>query len=328
MERREQTNGPRRHPPPRSPLAGLCPGDWDGFFALFFSGFPDLLLIAGLAPLCGFPPSMVATRILPAVAFSILGGNLFYAWQAHRLAERTGRNDVTAIPFGVNAPTIFAYIFLDHAAGLRTHTRFERGLASRGVRLLPQWRGADGGRVLHGLATASHAQGRAAVSAGGNRHGLSVLGFCLARLPGSGARAAARHRHTDDLFRAGSFAVPLARRTRLHRHGAILAAVLKLLHLYPLAEAPAYAAVGIHLPHPIHLLEFLRQGEGWKFLLDHPADESGRYDRFFAGTRKRASGRRRLPDHAIFAGERAGHDCRCCFWEPFSDGALFRPHGA
>ena len=24
-------------------------GDWDGCFALFFSGFPDLLLIAGLA---------------------------------------------------------------------------------------------------------------------------------------------------------------------------------------------------------------------------------------------------------------------------------------
>src|SRR4029077_5722537 len=37
---------------------------------------------------------------------------IFYSWQAHRLAVRTGRLDVTAIPFGVNAPTIFAYIFL------------------------------------------------------------------------------------------------------------------------------------------------------------------------------------------------------------------------
>jgi len=97
---------------PTNTARWFLPGDWDGFFALFFSGFPDLLLIAGLTPLCGFPPDMIATRILPAVAFSILGGNLFYAWQAHRLAERTGRGDVTAIPFGVNAPTIFAYIFL------------------------------------------------------------------------------------------------------------------------------------------------------------------------------------------------------------------------
>src|ERR1700738_736696 len=87
-------------------------GDLDGFFGLFFSGFPDLLLIAGLAPLCGLPLELVSSRILPAVSFSILIGNLFYAWQAHRLAERTGRTGVTAIPFGVNTPTIFAYVFL------------------------------------------------------------------------------------------------------------------------------------------------------------------------------------------------------------------------
>ena len=55
---------------------------------------------------------MVTTRILPGVALSIFAGNIFYAWQAHKLALRTGRDDVTAIPFGVNAPTIFAYIFL------------------------------------------------------------------------------------------------------------------------------------------------------------------------------------------------------------------------
>ena len=41
----------------------FVPGDIEGSFGLFFSGFPDLLLIAGLAPLCGFPPALVATRI-------------------------------------------------------------------------------------------------------------------------------------------------------------------------------------------------------------------------------------------------------------------------
>ena len=87
-------------------------GDIDGFFGLFFSGFPDLLLIVGLAPVCGFPLSFVASRILPGAAISILAGNLFYAWQARRLAQREGRSDVTAIPFGVNTPTIFAYVFL------------------------------------------------------------------------------------------------------------------------------------------------------------------------------------------------------------------------
>jgi adenine/guanine/hypoxanthine permease len=104
---------------PPAPQTDLLPvarwfvaGDLEGSFGLFFSGFPDLLLIAGLAPLCGFSPTLVATRILPGVGVSILAGNIFYAWQARRLANRTGRRDVTAIPFGVNTPTIFAYISL------------------------------------------------------------------------------------------------------------------------------------------------------------------------------------------------------------------------
>ena len=93
-------------------LPWFTSGDVDGFFGLFFSGFPDLLLIVGLAPVCGFSAAFVTTRVLPGVAFSVLAGNLFYAWQARRLAARSGRDDVTAIPFGVNTPTIFAYVFL------------------------------------------------------------------------------------------------------------------------------------------------------------------------------------------------------------------------
>jgi len=96
----------------RSKAKWFVAGDLDGYFALFFSGFPDLLLIVGLGPLCGFTSDFVTQRILPAVALSILAGNLFYAWQARQLAKRTGRSDVAAIPFGVNTPTIFAYIFL------------------------------------------------------------------------------------------------------------------------------------------------------------------------------------------------------------------------
>lgn len=87
-------------------------GDIEGFFGLFFSGLPDLLLIGALCPMCGLPQELVTKTILPGMALSILAGNVFYAWQARQLALRTGRDDVTAIPFGVNAPTIFGYIFL------------------------------------------------------------------------------------------------------------------------------------------------------------------------------------------------------------------------
>src|ERR1700689_3298535 len=87
-------------------------GDVDGFFGLFFSGFPDLLLIVGLAPICGLSQTFVAVRVLPGVAISVVVGNLFYAWQARQLSQRSGPTDVTAITFGVNTPGFFAYVFL------------------------------------------------------------------------------------------------------------------------------------------------------------------------------------------------------------------------
>jgi adenine/guanine/hypoxanthine permease len=110
-------------PPPRIPIPWFTSGDIDGFFGLFFSGFPDLLLLVGLAPICGFSTEFVTRTILPGVAISVLSGNLFYAWQARRLAARTGRTDATAIPFGINAPTIFAYVYLIMApVYARTHS--------------------------------------------------------------------------------------------------------------------------------------------------------------------------------------------------------------
>ncbi len=88
-------------------------GDIDGFFGLFIDNLLQLMLIAVLCPLiCGFPQELVIGRILPGVAMSILFGNVFYAWQARRLMLQTGRKDVTALPYGINTPSLFAYIFL------------------------------------------------------------------------------------------------------------------------------------------------------------------------------------------------------------------------
>ncbi|MDD5261612.1 MAG: hypothetical protein PHD76_07150 [Methylacidiphilales bacterium] len=94
-------------------IPGLVKGDIDGFFGLFIDNLLQLLLIATLCPLiCGFPAEFVTHRILPAAALSILVGNLFYSWQARRLAQRTGRDDVTALPYGINTVTLIANIFL------------------------------------------------------------------------------------------------------------------------------------------------------------------------------------------------------------------------
>lgn len=88
-------------------------GDSDGFAGLFIDNLLQLLLIAVLCPLvCGLPSELIISRILPAAAVSILFGNLFYSWQAWKLARATGRDDVTALPYGINTVSLIAYIFL------------------------------------------------------------------------------------------------------------------------------------------------------------------------------------------------------------------------
>jgi AGZA family xanthine/uracil permease-like MFS transporter len=95
------------------PLPWLVRGDVDGFFGLALDNLVQLLLVDALCRLVlGFPAELVHGRILPAAAVSILVGNLFYAWQARRLAARTGRSDVCALPYGINTVSLFAHVFL------------------------------------------------------------------------------------------------------------------------------------------------------------------------------------------------------------------------
>jgi AGZA family xanthine/uracil permease-like MFS transporter len=87
--------------------------DIDGFFGLFIDNLLQLMLIAVLCKvICGFPAELITGRVLPGAAVSILLGNLFYARQARQLMRKTGRDDVTALPYGINTPSLFAYIFL------------------------------------------------------------------------------------------------------------------------------------------------------------------------------------------------------------------------
>ncbi|MEM9072236.1 MAG: NCS2 family permease, partial [Myxococcota bacterium] len=60
----------------------------------------------------GFPAELVLGTVLPGAALSILVGNVFYAWQSKRLAVTEGRDDVTALPYGINTVSLFAYVFL------------------------------------------------------------------------------------------------------------------------------------------------------------------------------------------------------------------------
>ncbi len=49
--------------------------------------------------------------MVPGTAVGVLVGDLVYTWLALRLMRRTGRADVTAMPFGIDTPTLFAMVF-------------------------------------------------------------------------------------------------------------------------------------------------------------------------------------------------------------------------
>jgi hypothetical protein len=86
--------------------------DLDGFFGLMIDNLIQLILIVSLCrELIHLPDSYIFGRILPGAAISILVGNLFYAWQARQLARETGREDVTALPYGINTVSLFAFVF-------------------------------------------------------------------------------------------------------------------------------------------------------------------------------------------------------------------------
>ena len=88
-------------------------GDIDGFFGLALDNLVQLLLIDSLCRfVLGFPPELVAGRVLPGAAISLVVGNLYYAYQARALMRATGRTDICALPYGINTVSLFAYVFL------------------------------------------------------------------------------------------------------------------------------------------------------------------------------------------------------------------------
>src|SRR5690606_40699415 len=81
-------------------------GDLNGFFGLVVDNLSILGFIAmALVGIFGVPAEIVFGRMFPGTALGVLLGNLAYTWMARRLARRTGRDDVTAMPLGLDAPT-------------------------------------------------------------------------------------------------------------------------------------------------------------------------------------------------------------------------------
>jgi AGZA family xanthine/uracil permease-like MFS transporter len=97
-----------------SPAPGrwYAPGDWNAFFGLALDNLTQLVILAGLlVGVFGFPSDLVLRVMVPGTAVGVLVGDLVYTGLAVRLMRRTGRHDVTAMPFGIDTPSLFGIVF-------------------------------------------------------------------------------------------------------------------------------------------------------------------------------------------------------------------------
>jgi len=88
-------------------------GDWNGFFGLFTNVVLNVIVLTGLClGVVNLPADTVFGRILPALGIALPIGNLYYAYLAYKLAQREGRTDVTAMPYGPSVPHMFIVVFV------------------------------------------------------------------------------------------------------------------------------------------------------------------------------------------------------------------------
>ncbi|GAB5404889.1 MAG: permease [Aureliella sp.] len=87
-------------------------GDINAFFGLMLDNVAGLLLIVSLLQLnFGFPAEFALRYMIPGTAIGVLVGDIAFFFLAFRLAKKTGRSDVTAMPLGLDTPSTFGMVF-------------------------------------------------------------------------------------------------------------------------------------------------------------------------------------------------------------------------
>lgn len=86
-------------------------GDINGFFGLFTNSLTNIMTALGLLVIIGMSPDIVFKKIAPALVLAVGLGNLYMGWAAKKLADKTGHESVTALPYGVSVPHYFIVSF-------------------------------------------------------------------------------------------------------------------------------------------------------------------------------------------------------------------------
>jgi AGZA family xanthine/uracil permease-like MFS transporter len=89
-----------------------APGDINAFFGLSLDNLADLTLtVSLLVAAFGYPLEFALSHFVPGTAIGVIVGDLLFTWMAFRLATRTGRTDITAMPLGLDTPSTFGMVF-------------------------------------------------------------------------------------------------------------------------------------------------------------------------------------------------------------------------
>ena len=94
-------------------LIWAAPGDVNAFFGLMLDNLAGLVLtVTLLATAFGFPAKFSMRYMVPGTAIGVLVGDLLFFLMALLLARKTRRDDVTAMPLGLDTPSTFGMIFM------------------------------------------------------------------------------------------------------------------------------------------------------------------------------------------------------------------------
>jgi adenine/guanine/hypoxanthine permease len=108
-----------------------APGDVNAFFGLVLDNIAGLILIVSLLAGFGMPPEFSLRYLIPGTALGVLFGDLCYFYMAIRLAKATDNHSVTAMPLGLDTPSIFGImLFVVGPAFVKANERLGDTLAA------------------------------------------------------------------------------------------------------------------------------------------------------------------------------------------------------
>ncbi|MFQ5508958.1 MAG: MFS transporter [Leptospirillia bacterium] len=88
------------------------PGDINAFFGLMLDNMTQLVLMAAiLVGVFGFPSDVVLYKMIPGTAMGVLLGDLIFTVLAWKKAREEGGHQHTAMPLGIDTPSLFAFTF-------------------------------------------------------------------------------------------------------------------------------------------------------------------------------------------------------------------------